>query len=151
MRKGVSPRFARQQQGAAAIEFSLVFIIFFAIFYGVVSYCLPLLMLQSFNQASAEAVRRAVAVNPEAENFLALATAEANASINQQLSWLPSGVRAHLPAPAVSLTGGVLTVRVAYPYEAHPVVPFLVLPGIGRVPQLPAELAAQASLKVQNP
>lgn len=149
MSKGVSPRFARQQKGAAALEFSLVFIIFFAIFYGIVSYCLPLLMLQSFNQASAEAVRRAVAVNPEAPDFLALATAEANAAIDQQLAWLPTGVRTNLPAPTVTLVNQVLTVRIAYPYESRPVVPFLVLPGIGRVPQVPAELAAQASLQVQ--
>lgn len=149
MGKGNPPCFARQQKGAAALEFSLVFIIFFAIFYGVVSYCLPLLMLQSFNQASAEAVRRAVAVNPEAGNFIGLATAEATAAVNQQLAWLPGSVRSNLPAPTVTLANGVLTVRVAYPYGAKPVVPFLVLPGIGQVPQVPAVLAAQASLQVQ--
>ncbi|MFC4859829.1 TadE/TadG family type IV pilus assembly protein [Pseudomonas sp. MAHUQ-62] len=151
MRKGVAPSFARQQKGAAAIEFSLVFVIFFAIFYGVVSYCLPLLMLQSFNEASADAVRRAVSINPESANFLTLATAEANTAVSQKLAWLPASVRGNLPAPAVTLSGGVLTVRIAYPYETRPVVPFLVLPGIGRVPRLPAELAAQSSLRVQNP
>ncbi|NWL77525.1 pilus assembly protein TadE [Pseudomonas taiwanensis] len=150
MRKGVAPRFARSQKGAAAIEFSLVFVIFFAIFYGVVSYCLPLLMLQSFNEASAEAVRRAVSINPESANYLALATTEANTAIIQKLAWLPASVRSNLP-PAVSLSGGVLTVRIAYPYNAKPLVPFLVLPGIGRVPQLPDELAAQSSLRIQNP
>ena len=49
---------AKRQHGAAAIEFAAVFMIFFAVFYGLVSYSLPMLMLQSFNQASAEAVRR---------------------------------------------------------------------------------------------
>ncbi|AOE87646.1 TadE/TadG family type IV pilus assembly protein [Pseudomonas sp. TCU-HL1] len=150
MRKGVSPRFARQQKGAAALEFSLVFIIFFAIFYGVIGYTLPLLMLQSFNQASAEAVRRAVAVNPDASNFLALATAEANTAINQQLAWLPAGVRANLPAPSVTLANGVLTVSVSYPYGASPVVPPIPLPGIGSVPRVPAVLSAQASIQVQQ-
>ncbi|MCY1547981.1 hypothetical protein D9M68_840660 [compost metagenome] len=149
MRKGHSPRFARRQQGAAAIEFSLVFVIFFAIFYGVVGYTLPLLMLQSFNQASAEAVRRAVAVNPDAPNFLALATAAANTAIDQQLAWLPASVRSNLPAPSVTLAGGVLTVSISYPYQANPVVPFLVLPGIGQVPRVPDVLTAQASLQVQ--
>lgn len=148
MKKGVSPRFARQQKGAAAIEFSLVFILFFAIFYGVVSYCLPLLMLQSFNQASAEAVRRSVAINPEAGNFLELATAEAQNAVAQQLAWLPSSVRANLPAPTVTLSGGVLTVRVSYPYGSFPVVPALTLPGIGQVPRIPVVLAAESSLQV---
>ena len=38
--------------------------VFFAIFYGAVSYSLPLLMMQSFTEASAEATRRVVALNP---------------------------------------------------------------------------------------
>lgn len=148
MRKGHAPRFHRRQRGAAAIEFSLVFVIFFAIFYGVIGYTLPLLMLQSFNQASAEAVRRAVAVDTSAENFLDLATAQATAAIDQQLAWLPASVRANMPDPSVTLVGGVLTVSVSYPYQASPVVPFLVLPGIGQVPRVPAVLSAQASLQL---
>ena len=52
--------FRRSQKGAVAIEFALVFIIFFAVFYGLVSYGLPFVMMQSFNQATAEAVRRSV-------------------------------------------------------------------------------------------
>jgi hypothetical protein len=62
----------RKQKGAVAIEFALVFIIFFAVFYGLVSYSLP--------------------------------------KLNQ-------------------------------------VLPFLVLPGIGSVPNLPATLTARSSLQ----
>ncbi|NVL48054.1 pilus assembly protein, partial [Pseudomonas syringae pv. actinidiae] len=36
--------FPDKQQGAAAIEFAAVFVVFFAVFYGMVSYSLPLLM-----------------------------------------------------------------------------------------------------------
>ncbi|NAT17140.1 pilus assembly protein TadE, partial [Pseudomonas syringae pv. actinidifoliorum] len=36
--------FPGKQQGAAAIEFAAVFVVFFAVFYGMVSYSLPLLM-----------------------------------------------------------------------------------------------------------
>ena len=43
----------RKQKGAAAIEFALVFVIFFAVFYGMLSYSLPLLLMQSFHQAAA--------------------------------------------------------------------------------------------------
>lgn len=52
----------RKQKGAAAIEFALVFVIFFAVFYGIVTYSLPLLLMQSFNQSTAEAIRRSVAL-----------------------------------------------------------------------------------------
>ena len=54
----------RKQKGAAAIEFALVFGIFFAVFYGLISYSLPLLLMQSFNQATAEAVRQSMSVDP---------------------------------------------------------------------------------------
>lgn len=46
-----------KQKGAVAIEFALVFVIF-AVFYAIVSYSVPLLLMQSFNEATAEAVRR---------------------------------------------------------------------------------------------
>ena len=53
-----------KQKGAAAIEFALVFVVFFAVFYGIVSYSLPLLLMQSFHHSTAEAVRRSVALDP---------------------------------------------------------------------------------------
>ena len=43
---------AKRQNGAAAIEFAAVFMIFFAVFYGLVSYTLPMLMLLSFGAAT---------------------------------------------------------------------------------------------------
>ena len=54
----MKPGLPRKEKGAAAIEFALVFVVFFAVFYGVVSYSLPLLLMQSFNHSTAEAVRR---------------------------------------------------------------------------------------------
>ena len=54
--------FAKSQAGAVAIEFALVFVIFFAVFYALVSYSLPFLLMQSFNEATSEAVRRSVAI-----------------------------------------------------------------------------------------
>jgi len=63
------------QKGAAAIEFALVFVIFFSVLYGVLSYSFPLLLMQSFNQSTAEAVRRSMAVDPT------LATADYKAKV----------------------------------------------------------------------
>ncbi|WP_085727462.1 TadE/TadG family type IV pilus assembly protein [Pseudomonas sp. R37(2017)] len=93
-----------KQKGAAAIEFALVFMIFFGVSYAIISYSLPLLLMQSFNQSTAEAERRSV--------------------------------------------GGLLSVRISYPTnKIRATIPFLNLPGIGQVPNLPATLTASASLQ----
>ncbi len=52
----IAPGLPKQQKGAAAIEFALVFVMFFAVLYGLISYSLPMLMVQSFNAATAEGV-----------------------------------------------------------------------------------------------
>ncbi|ARU90780.1 TadE/TadG family type IV pilus assembly protein [Pseudomonas sp. M30-35] len=139
--------FGRRQKGAAAIEFALVFVLFFAIFYGTVSYSLPLLMMQSFNNAAAEAVRQAVGLVPGQADY----QQEASDVIDQQLSWMPNSTR-DLVAVVITAPGadGVMSVRISYPYNAHPLVPFLVIPGIGRVPSLPDDLVATASIKLNN-
>ena len=80
----------RKQKGAAAIEFALVFGIFFAVFYGLISYSLPLLMLQSFNQAAAEGVRQAMSVDPVAAGtaYPTQVTTLAKTTAKNQLKWI---------------------------------------------------------------
>ncbi|WP_277760444.1 TadE/TadG family type IV pilus assembly protein [Pseudomonas sp. A34-9] len=142
--------FRKSQKGAVAIEFALVFIIFFAVFYGLVSYSLPLVMMQSFNQATSEAVRRSVAVDPNTPNYSTVVINTANATLTQQLSWirpifnLVIGVDTSVQYSA----SGLLTVQVNYPVsKLNQVMPFLVLPGIGTVPNLPPYLTASSSLQ----
>jgi Flp pilus assembly protein TadG len=142
--------FRKSQKGAVAIEFALVFIIFFAVFYGLVSYSLPLVMMQSFNQATSEAVRRSVAVDPNTPNYSTVVINTANAALTQQLSWirpifnLVVGVDTSVQYSA----SGLLTVQVNYPVsKLNQVMPFLVLPGIGTVPNLPPYLTASSSLQ----
>ncbi|WP_242208428.1 MULTISPECIES: TadE/TadG family type IV pilus assembly protein [unclassified Pseudomonas] len=142
--------FRKSQKGAVAIEFALVFIVFFAVFYGLVSYSLPLVMMQSFNQATSEAVRRSVAVDPNTPNYSTVVINTANATLTQQLSWirpifnLVIGVDTSVQYSA----SGLLTVQVNYPVsKLNQVMPFLVLPGIGTVPNLPPYLTATSSLQ----
>lgn len=138
-----------KQRGAAAIEFAVVFIIFFAVFYGVVSYSLPLLMMQSFNAAASEAVRRSVALSPAAVNYDQLVVTQARDVVMTQLAWMPASLGFTTSDATVTYTAGVLTVRIAYPKtRLMRVLPFLTLPGIGEVPRLPAQLSAQASMKL---
>ncbi|EJM64287.1 TadE-like protein [Pseudomonas sp. GM50] len=139
----------RKQKGAVAIEFALVFIIFFAVFYGLVSYSLPLLLMQSFNQSTAEAVRRSVALDPSTANYDTVVRNIATTELTRQLSWIPAALNFNVATDAsATYIGGVLTVTINYPTsKLNQVLPFLVLPGIGSVPNLPATLTARSSLQ----
>ncbi|CAM3216261.1 TadE/TadG family type IV pilus assembly protein [Pseudomonas floridensis] len=142
-------RSPRRQRGAAAIEFAAVFVIFFAVFYGVVSYSLPLLMVQSFNAAASEAVRRSVALSPTAANYNQLIVTQAESVVMNQLAWMPASLGFNSSNVRVTYTAGVLTANISYPKSRlAQVLPFLTLPGIGQIPRLPTNLSAQASLQL---
>ncbi len=85
----MKPGLPRKQKGAAAIEFAAVFVIFLAVFYGLVSYSVPLLMMQSFHQATAEALRRAVMVDPSTPNYATTVQNLANSVVQAQTAWIP--------------------------------------------------------------
>lgn len=147
MKKLKSGRFSSSQRGAAAIEFAVVFVIFFAVFYGTVSYSLPMLMMQSLNNAAAEAARQAVALVPGEADY----QANSQLVINDALRWLPANAFARLSTVATGPDADdVFTVTVSYPYKTHPLVPFLSLPGIGQIPQVPDNLTATASIKLSE-
>ncbi|MGH8379725.1 TadE/TadG family type IV pilus assembly protein [Pseudomonas sp.] len=141
----------RRQKGAAALEFVAVFVIFFAVFYGVVSYGLPMLMLQSFNQASSEAVRRCVALDPGSETYRSDVDKLAKDVLGEQLAWMPGSLDFQLASDAsVTLTpDNLLTVKIDYAKaKLTAVLPVLDLPVIGEVPRLPPSLKAEASLQL---
>lgn len=141
----------KRQKGAAALEFVAVFVIFFAVFYGVVSYGLPMLMLQSFNQASSEAVRRCVALDPTSASYRDDVDKMAKDVLGKQLAWMPASLNFQLASDAsVALTpGNLLTVKIEYAKaKLTAVLPVLDLPAIGEVPRLPASLKAEASLQL---
>ncbi|UII72184.1 pilus assembly protein [Pseudomonas sp. HN11] len=140
----------RKQKGAAAIEFALVFGIFFAVFYGLISYSLPLLMVQSFNQAAAEGVRRAMSVDPVAAGtgYSAQVTTVAKTTVKNQLKWIPASFQFSDDLITATYTGTTLTVTIKYPTRRlNSVFPTLVLPVIGTVPNLPANLLVSSSLQ----
>lgn len=141
--------FARRQKGAAAIEFAAVFVIFFAVFYGLVSYSLPLLMMQSFNAAATEAVRRAVAIDPTSANYSTTVQTLAASTVTNQLNWMPTALAFDASNVSATYVDKILTVTITYPQaKLTSVLPVLVLPLIGQVPNLPANLIAKASLQL---
>lgn len=138
----------KKQKGAAAIEFALVFVVFFAVLYGVLSYSLPLLLMQSFNNATAEAVRRSVAVDPTLApaDYAGKVVEVAEGVLDEKLKWVPAAV---VPRKKASYdpVAGVLTATVSLPSAAlENVMPVLKL-GTITVPQLPTTLTAQSSMK----
>jgi Flp pilus assembly protein TadG len=140
----------RKQKGAVAIEFALVFVIFFAVFYGIVSYSVPLLLMQSFNEATAEAVRRSVALDPNTPNYPTAVVNLANSVLQLQLQWVPNvfNITYGVDTTATYDANNLLTVKVNYPTsKLNQVIPFLVLPGVGTVPSLPTTLTATSSLQ----
>ena len=140
-----------KQKGAAAIEFALVFGIFFAVFYGLISYSLPLLMLQSFNQAAAEGVRQAMSVDPVAAGtaYPTQVTTLAKTTAKNQLKWIPASFQFSDDLITANYTGNTLTVTIKYPTNRlYSVFPALVLPVIGTVPNLPANLLVSSSLQL---
>lgn len=152
--KGVGS--CRGQRGAVAIEFAAVFVLFFALLYGLLGYCVPLLMLQAFNDAAAAGARIAVSVNPGTNDYNAALRSAVDSAVNQRLSWMPASWRngcydgAYLNTPTTETVQGRsytrIQVCVNYPYAASPVVPLLTLPGIGTIPRLPNVLTGQASV-----
>lgn len=135
---------ASRQRGAAAVEFALVFVMFFMVMYGAIAYGVVFAIKHSMTQAASEGARAAlqdVTGGMPAREALALATA-ANA-----LSWLGTNA----PTPVVSLdctptepSFTCLKVAITYDYSANPIIP--PLPGLGIV--LPASLKAQAIVQI---
>ncbi|PNG30422.1 pilus assembly protein TadE [Pseudomonas protegens] len=144
----MKPGLPRKQKGAVAIEFAAVFVIFFAVFYGLVSYSLPLLLMQSFNQATAEAVRRAVAVDPNIDDYATTVQDLANTVVQNQTNWIPPAFNFAAADHSALYANGVLTVRIDYPTQKlTQVLPRLVLPVVGPVPNLPTNLSAISSVQ----
>lgn len=154
-------------QGAVAIEFALIFSLLFALFYAIVSYALPLLMLQTFNAAAADGVRAAVSVVlcDEADddcdyNYKDEVKETAEDTADDSLEWLQplSGNQIVAVADPNSKTCDeedseeeviCLTVTVTYPnYLDNPPIPVLTLPVIGAIPRLPDELASEATIRL---
>lgn len=136
----------RGQRGVAAIEFAMIFVILFAVFYAIISYAFPLLLLQSLNHAAAQAARATI----KAETVAMIKEKGENEVVAQLEPWMPDFMYTPLEDNRenwVQVEGDVVTVTLEYPAsELENIFPRLYLPGIGFVPQLPDVLRAEASI-----
>ncbi len=160
IRQGRSAR-APQVKGAVAIEFAIIFSILFGLFYAIISYALPLMMMQAFHAAAADGARAAVrvivdeeATEPCPESFKTEAASTAEEEARQRITWLDSLMTNVPEADRVQTSWSsesecLLQVTVQYPsYTDNPPIPVLTLPMIGDVPRLPDTLSGSASTRL---
>ncbi|RRQ21438.1 TadE/TadG family type IV pilus assembly protein [Thiohalobacter thiocyanaticus] len=149
----------RRQRGSTALEFALLFLPFFALFYAIVSYGLVFLLMESFSSAAEGGARAAVAVDPTAytdtNDYLNNGVIPVvRDQVAAQLDWLPDSVKNQVLGAdnqnvGVSLSNRVLTVEVGYEdYHSNPVIPMLTLPMIGDLPKVPAALGSRANVRL---
>ncbi len=128
--------------GAVAVEFALVFLLFFSLFYAIVAYGLVFTIKQSLTMAAEEGARAAVQDAPNVATRLARADTTARA----RLSWLPAAGVSVTPTPTACVANPAaqcVTVVVNYDYAGHPIVPALPLLGVA----IPATLGATATVQ----
>lgn len=130
-----------RQRGAAAVEFALVFLIFFSIFYAIVCYGLVFAAQQSLTLAAEEGARAAVQDAPDEATRIGRAQNTAAGVAN----WL-TGVSAVAAAANCAANPVVrcVTVTVSYNYASNPLVPSLPVIGVA----VPATLTATATVQL---
>jgi len=127
-----------RQNGAAAVEFAIVAMVFLLFLYGIITYGFIFGLDQSINHAAEEGARSAISSTTEAA-----AITQAHDTALDRLSWLGSNIQ---PGDVVATVADCvndasvrcLTVTITYPWETRPIVPKL-----ATLPQ-PGELVATA-------
>lgn len=80
-------RSAKKQQGAASIEFVFIFVVFFMLFYGMVTLAFPLILSATYEELSAEGLREAITMRSRQPDTKEIETA-VNAVVRN--TWLPT-------------------------------------------------------------
>ncbi len=139
-RKKTSLEKAHSQAGVVAIEFAFLFLVFFVLFYAIVTYATTFLLQTSFHYAASEGARSAISIDRQSfandgEYLTQGLTPKIRETVGQSLEWLPSKARDQVLGAnnnniEVEIVSGILTVRVFYPnYAQNPLIPPLPIPG----------------------
>lgn len=140
---------AKRQSGLAAIEFALVFVVFFLAVYGVASIGAVLYVQQVVSRAAEDGARAALQLSLDVSAndsrvqsavYQSLASSSitpssAGSSIASKLTWLKNNMPSSLITVDTSSPIQVM-VKVAYPYGNNPIVPALPFTGIVLPPNL---------------
>lgn len=151
MRKPLEPRRvqrARAQRGVTAIEFALVFPLFFTILYAIVTFSLILVAQQNLTLAASEGARAALNWQSNSSLSTALDARASAACTAAKLMTATLVQSAQCTAThAVCGTGmQCVSVQLSYNYSAKPLVPTLPLLGF----TVPTSLSSSATVQL-NP
>lgn len=132
----------QRQDGAAAVEFAIVAMVFLLFLYGIITYGFIFGLDQSMNHAAEEGARSAISKTTEAD-----AISHAEATALDRLSWLGGRIQASdidaTVADCVNDTSvRCITVTITYPWSTRPIVPRL-----ATLPQ-PSQLIAIAVVEL---
>ncbi|NML32264.1 TadE/TadG family type IV pilus assembly protein [Paraburkholderia antibiotica] len=145
-----NPARARAQRGIAAMEFALVFPLFFLILYAIVTYSLILVAQQNLTLAASEGARAALNWQSNSSMSDALskrATAACNAA-NLVAVTLVQSMQCTTTTTACGPGNAMqcINVSLSFNYRAHPLVPTLPLLGL----TVPNTLSGNATVQL-NP
>lgn len=141
----------QRERGAASIEFTMVFIIFFLLFYGLVGYTLPLLLSASYQEIASEGLREAV------DLYFIANQSNGSTEINipsyvQQLierSWIPAEWQETCPGYTegyLDRQDGIWRVCLRYSDPESIIPPFRIFGW--NIPALPDELRGEAVIRI---
>jgi Flp pilus assembly protein TadG len=142
----------RAARGTAAVEFAIVFPVFFLVLYAIITYSMVFLTQQSLTAAAEEGARAALVWQSATTDGAALnaRAAQACGRATTVVSWLPvaaSCTNAVSAAPSGCTNNPAMDciqVTLTYAYGTNPLVPLLPLLNIA-VPQL---LTGQATVQI---
>lgn len=141
--------FSKNMNGAAAIEFALVFPLFFMIFYAIITYGMIFVAQQSITLAAAEGARAALRFGTPADRDTN--ARDAATGSNSAAAWLGSRINFQGTLLA-SCPYGASNIRcyratVTYPnYRQNPLVPLILGPLMGVV--VPSQLSSTAIIQI---
>jgi len=141
---------AYKQRGAVAVEFSIAFIIFFLIFYGLVGYSIPFLLSATYQELATEALRDAIhSPDTRAPTPEQLVLHQQRVLQTMRNSWLPQAwTRTCTGYDGFLKTGAVWSVCVRHDNPESIMPPFSIFGW--KVPQLPSEIRGEAKIRLYN-
>ncbi|WP_442783988.1 TadE/TadG family type IV pilus assembly protein [Collimonas fungivorans] len=137
----------RAERGVAAIEFALVFPVFFLLLYGIITYVLIFLAQQSLALAAEEGARAALRYTP----IQAQRGPNGCTTAKQLVNWLGNNATCVSTGPVtcalpLNTTAHCITVHVIYPYRAQPLVPLLLGPIMNVM--VPTTIGSSATVQI---
>lgn len=118
---------ASRQKGAYAVEFAFVFVIFFLVLYGMITYGLIFAAQQSMNFAAESGARAGLQWQAGAASLAARATHARNVALDH-VNWidqLAEGEESVVSVTVDTSNPDRLEVIITYPYASAPLVPYL--------------------------